>query len=130
MASPTCPSCSKKYAGFGGEDAMKPVVLTCLCIFCKGCALQDEAKAQQPAQTGGGEKKKKKGEKEEYKPTPCMSCGKHCKVPVNDLKLDVATMKGVDGGTPTAATVPLCDICEEDKATTYCMDCLKNKFIL
>lgn len=72
MASPTatCPSCSKKYAGFGGDDARKPVVFTCLCVFCKGCALQEEANAQQqqPAavSSGGkkGKKKEKKGRKE------------------------------------------------------------------
>ena len=105
MASPTsttCPSCCKKYAGFGGDDARKPVVLTCLCRFCKECALQEEAKAQQQQQPSGGDGKKGKGKKKkedevEFKPTPCMSCSKHCAVPVNELKLDVAAMKEVDG---------------------------------
>ena len=117
-ASTTCPSCCKKYAGVSGEDARKPVVLTCLCVFCKGCALQEEAKAQQqqpPAEAAGGKKgkgkkKKKKGEKAEYIPTPCMSCSKHCAVPVNELKLDVAAMKEVDGcgGDKPQHKVPTC----------------------
>eukprot|EP00729_Bicosta_minor_P032775 gene32775-biopygen27576 len=132
MASPTtCPSCCKKYAGVGGEDARKPVVLTCLCRFCKGCALQEEAKAQQqqpPAASGGGGKKgkgkKKKEEKAEYKPTPCMSCSKHCKVPVNELKLDLAAMKEVDGGGgKQQQDVPLCAICASAQATTFCCNC-------
>ena len=137
MASPTsttCPSCCKKYAGFHGEDARKPVVLTCLCRFCKGCALQEEAKAQQqqppPASGGGGKKgkgkkKKKKGEEEKakYTPTPCMSCSKHCTVPVNELKLDVAAMKGADGSKePDNNEMPLCCICSEERATTFCGD--------
>eukprot|EP00729_Bicosta_minor_P008452 gene8452-biopygen18886 len=134
-ASTTCPSCSKKYAGFGGEVARKPVVLTCLCVFCKGCALQEEAKAQQqqpPAEAAGGKKgkgkkKKKKGEKEEYIPTPCMSCSKHCAVPVNELKLDVAAMKEVDSGGANEKTVlPLCSICSEEQATKSCGDCATN----
>eukprot|EP00729_Bicosta_minor_P001623 gene1623-biopygen8932 len=133
----TCPSCCKKYAGVSGEDARKPVVLTCLCVFCKGCALQEEAKAQQqqpPASGGGGgkkgkgkkKKKKKKGEeeKEEYIPTPCMSCSKHCAVPVNELKLDVAAMKEVDGGVGKQKhKVPTCGICEDEQATKFCGDC-------
>eukprot|EP00729_Bicosta_minor_P032632 gene32632-biopygen13541 len=134
--SATCPSCSKKYAGFGGEDAKKPVVYTCLCVFCKACALQEEVKAQQQqppaAASGGGEKKgkgkkkEKKGEEEKagYIPTPCMSCGKHCKVPVNELKLDVATMKEVDSSEgKQPKVVPLCDICEDEAATQFCGAC-------
>eukprot|EP00729_Bicosta_minor_P006287 gene6287-biopygen22854 len=129
MPTNTCPSCSKKYAGVGGEDAKKPVILTCLCRFCKGCALQEEAKAQQqqpaPANGGGkGKEKKKKGEKEEYRPTPCMSCSKNCTVPVNELKLDVAAMKVVDGGGGKQQhKVPTCGICEDEHATQFCKDC-------
>eukprot|EP00729_Bicosta_minor_P032614 gene32614-biopygen22406 len=135
MASPTatCPSCSKKYAGFGGDDARKPVVFTCLCVFCKGCALQEEAKAQQqqPAavSSGGkkGKKKKKKGgkEKAEYIPTPCMSCSKPCTLPVSQLKLDVAAMKevGSGGGGTQQQEVPLCAMCACEQATTFCSDC-------
>eukprot|EP00729_Bicosta_minor_P002160 gene2160-biopygen10887 len=135
MAAPTatCPSCSKKYAGFGGDDARKPVVFTCLCVFCKGCALQEEAKAQQQqpaaASSGGkkGEKKKKKGgkEKAEYTPTPCMSCSKPCTLPVSQLKLNVAAMKGVGsgGGENQQLGVPLCAMCACEQATTFCSDC-------
>eukprot|EP00729_Bicosta_minor_P032634 gene32634-biopygen5720 len=134
----TCPSCSKKYACIGGEEARKPVVLTCLCVFCKACALQEEAKAQQqqPAASGGGgkkgkgKKKKKKGEekKAEYIPTPCMSCGKHCTVPVNELKLDVATMKEADsgGGREQQLEAPLCAMCAGELATKFCSDCAIN----
>ena len=46
----SCPSCEKKYAGVvGGEDdgGRLPVILPCLCVFCKACALAEEAKAQQ-----------------------------------------------------------------------------------
>eukprot|EP00729_Bicosta_minor_P032804 gene32804-biopygen23575 len=131
MSTTTCPSCCKKYAGVSGDDARKPVVLTCLCVFCKGCALQEEAKVQQQQQpaSGGGKKgkgKKKKGGKvkEEYIPTPCMSCSKHCKVPVNELKLDVAAMKEVDGGGGKQQyDVPLCAMCASAQATTFCCNC-------
>eukprot|EP00729_Bicosta_minor_P005574 gene5574-biopygen18820 len=128
----TCPSCCKKYAGFHGDDARKPVVLTCLCRFCKECALQEEAKAQQqqpPAASGGGGKKgkgkKKKGEKEEYRPTPCMSCSKPCAVPVSKLLLDAVVMKAIDGkgGSKEDKEVPLCAFCAEEQATKFCGDC-------
>eukprot|EP00729_Bicosta_minor_P032593 gene32593-biopygen21379 len=132
----SCPSCCKKYAGCSGEDTRKPVVLTCLCVFCKQCALQVEAKAQQqqqPAASGGGgkkgkgKKKKKKEDEVEYKPTPCMSCSKHCAVPVNALKLDVAAMKEVDGGGAHDHTeLPLCAMCASEQATTFCKDCAAN----
>ncbi len=139
MAAPsaTCPSCSKKYAGFGGDDARKPVVFTCLCVFCKGCALQEEAKAQQQqpaaASSGGkkGKKKKKKGgkEKAEYTPTPCMSCSKPCTLPVSQLKMDVAAMLEVGtGGGKQQQEAPLCDACEDEQATRHCGECGKNKF--
>eukprot|EP00729_Bicosta_minor_P016349 gene16349-biopygen14295 len=133
--SSTCPSCSKKYAGVSGEDARKPVVLTCLCRFCKGCALQEEAKAQQqqpPAASGGGgkkgKKKKKKGVKAEYRPTPCMSCSKPCAVPVSELHLDAVLMKEIDGkgGSKEAKEVPLCAFCAEEQATKFCGDCASN----
>eukprot|EP00729_Bicosta_minor_P029637 gene29637-biopygen14666 len=131
--STTCPSCCKKYAGVSGDDVRKPVVLTCLCVFCKGCALQEEAKAQQQQQPGGGGGKKKKGmeEKAEYIPTPCMSCSTHCAVPVNELKLDVAAMKEVDGagGGKQQQMVPLCDICEGEQATKFCGDCKKTPLL-
>eukprot|EP00729_Bicosta_minor_P032707 gene32707-biopygen28511 len=131
----TCPSCCKKYAGFGGDDARKPVVLTCLCRFCKECALQEEAKAQQqqpPAASGGGgkkgKKKKKKGEEEnaEYRPTPCMSCSKPCAVPVSKLHHDAVLMKEVDGngGSKEDKEVPLCAFCAEEQATKFCKDCI------
>eukprot|EP00729_Bicosta_minor_P017349 gene17349-biopygen16219 len=130
----TCPSCCKKYAGFGGDDARKPVVFTCLCRFCKECALQEEAKAQQqqqqpPASGGGGKKgkkKKKKGEKEVYRPTPCMSCSKPCAVPVSKLLLDAVLMKEIDGegGSKDDKEVPLCAFCAEEQATKYCKNCI------
>eukprot|EP00729_Bicosta_minor_P016939 gene16939-biopygen26211 len=126
----TCPSCRKKYAGVGGDDARKPVVFTCLCVFCKGCALQEEAKAQQQQQPGGGGGKKKK-EKAEYIPTPCMRCSRHCAVPVNELKLDVAAMKEVDGagGGKQQQMVPLCDFCESEQVTKFCGDCIKTQLL-
>eukprot|EP00729_Bicosta_minor_P001063 gene1063-biopygen18714 len=141
MAAPTatCPSCSKKYAGFGGDDARKPVVFTCLCVFCKGCALQEEAKAQQQHQPAAassgrkkGEKKKKKEvgkEKAEFTPTPCMSCSKPCTLPVSKLKLDVAAMQEVgSNGGMQQREAPLCDACEDEQATKHCGECGKNKF--
>ena len=124
-----CPSCSKKYAGFDGEDSRKPVVFTCLCVFCKECALEEEAKAQQqhPASaSGGGGKKRgkaKKKKKEVYTPTPCMSCSKPCTLPVCKLKLDVVAMKAVDVGSAQPTAVPICDNCEEEQATKFCGDC-------
>ena len=39
----SCPSCSKKY---GWDDVGVPVILPCLCVFCKECALTAESEAQ------------------------------------------------------------------------------------
>ena len=52
MAQQSCPSCGKKYVGVGGEDARKPVILPCMCVICKGCALAEEAKVQEEAEKG------------------------------------------------------------------------------
>ena len=123
-----CPSCSKKYAGFGGEDALKPVILPCLCRFCKGCALVEEDKAQQQPPAASGGKNGIGKAKEEQTPTPCMICKRLCKTPVDHLLLDAVLMKRVDSGHAAAApAAPLCDMCEEDEATKYCNDCMKNK---
>ena len=62
----SCPSCEKKYAGVVGGDgdgSRLPVILPCLCVFCKACALAEEAKAQQreekeAEEKGGGRQKK------------------------------------------------------------------------
>ena len=127
---PSCPSCSKKYAGVGGEDALLPVILACMCVICKGCALFEEAKAQQqePAAASGGKKKKGKGkQKQEHTPTTCMNCKRMNAMPVKDLQLDIALMKRVDAGhAASAPAVPLCDICEEEKATKYCGECKRG----
>ena len=45
----SCPSCEKRYAAAGGEEASMPLIFTCLCTFCKECALNEEAKAQKYA---------------------------------------------------------------------------------
>eukprot|EP00729_Bicosta_minor_P010909 gene10909-biopygen2342 len=60
-----------------------------------------------------------------------MSCSKHCAVPVNELKLDVAAMKEVDGGGggKQQQTVPLCDFCEGEQATKFCGDCKKAQLL-
>ena len=135
----SCPSCEKKYASVvGGEagDGRLPVILPCLCVFCKECALAEEAKAQQ--QQG---KEKEKGDrriikkrklevKKEYTPTPCMKCQKPSTVPVNEFKLDAALMRQIDSsGSSRSAKrkkAPTCDMCEEDDATKYCNDCART----
>eukprot|EP00729_Bicosta_minor_P014621 gene14621-biopygen24146 len=139
----SCPSCEKKYAGaVGGENdgGRLPVILPCLCVFCKACALAEEAKAQQREEKeaeekgGGRQKKKRKVEikKKEYTPTPCMKCQKPSTVPVAELKLDVVLMRqiasnsgGGGGGSAKRKNAPQCDVCEEEDATKYCGDCSK-----
>eukprot|EP00729_Bicosta_minor_P030939 gene30939-biopygen14705 len=142
----SCPSCEKKYAGAvegdGDDGGRLPVILPCLCVFCKACALAEEAKAQQQEEKeeeekgGGRQKKKRKVEikKKEYMPTPCMKCQKPSTVPVADLKLDVVLMRqiasnsgGGGGGSAKRKKAPQCDVCEEEDATKYCGDCSKHK---
>ena len=74
---------------------------------------------------------KKKGDvngqkKQEHTPTACMNCKRLNKTPVKDLQLDIALMKRVDAGHAAARGVPLC---EEEKATMYCAQCTKTKFL-
>eukprot|EP00729_Bicosta_minor_P014620 gene14620-biopygen24145 len=143
----SCPSCEKKYAGVVGDEndgGRLPVILPCLCVFCKACALAEEAKAQQQEEKaveekGGGRKKKKRKveiKKKEYTPTPCMKCQKPSSVPVADLKLDAALMRqiasnsgggGGGGGSAKRKMAPQCDVCEGGDATKYCNGCSKNK---
>ena len=110
-----CQCCFKPYGGVG-EDARLPAILPCMCRFCKGCLLEEEAKVQQQKEQPSGD---------DYKPTPCMNCKMLCTKPVEDLLLDVATMKAVSAGTAPSATPPPCDRCEEDEenqATRFCKD--------
>eukprot|EP00729_Bicosta_minor_P012546 gene12546-biopygen3295 len=147
----SCPSCEKKYAGVVGGDGdggRLPVILPCLCVFCKACALAEEAKAQQQEEKeegekgGGRQKKKRKVEikKKEYMPTPCMKCQKPSTVPVADLKLHAALMRqiasnsgggGGGGGSAKRKKAPQCDVCEEEgeeeDATKYCNGCSKHR---
>ena len=121
-----------------------PVILPCLCVFCKECALAEEAKAAQQEEKegeekGGGRKKKKRKVeiKKKYTPTPCMKCQKPSTVPVADLKLDAALMRqiassrgsggGGGGGSAKRKKAPQCDMCEGEDATKFCNDCSKNK---
>eukprot|EP00729_Bicosta_minor_P032662 gene32662-biopygen18413 len=142
----SCPSCEKKYASVaGGEDddgKRFPVILPCLCVFCKECALAEEAKAAQEEreeEKGGGRKKKKRKvevqeKKQAYTPTPCMKCQKPSTVPVAELKLDAVLMRqislngsGGGGGSAKRKKAPQCDMCEGEDATKFCGDCAKNK---
>lgn len=127
----SCPSCEKKYAGAVGgvedDGGSLPVILPCLCVFCKACALAEEAKAQRQEEKaveekGGGRKKKKRKveiKKKEYTPTPCMKCQKPSSVPVADLKLDAALMRQIvsnsggcgGGGSAKRKKAPQCDVC-------------------
>eukprot|EP00729_Bicosta_minor_P014311 gene14311-biopygen31132 len=130
----SCPSCEKKYAGVGGgvDDKRLPVILPCLCVFCKECALAEEAKAQQQVESEGQEHEVQQKRKE-YTPTPCMKCQKPSAVPVADLKLDAVLMRqiassdGGDDGSSKLKKAPQCDVCEEEDATKFCGDCTKIK---
>ena len=67
-----------------------PVILPCMCVICKGCALEEEAKAQQQQQPAAGKGKQ--------------------------LLLDVALMKRVgcsDKAADKKEEIPLCGICEK-----------------
>ena len=123
-----CQACGEKY---GLADDRLPVIFPCLCRLCKGCALQEEAKAQhQPLEA---HPKRKGKEPANHRPTPCLTCGKGCAVRVAELLLDVATLQGLDAAhagahAGPAHAPPPCDVCEEDEATMHCGDCAKNKY--
>ena len=139
-----CRACGEKYAD--DPDARRPVIFPCLCRLCKGCALQEEVKAQQQEQPVLREGQRK-GKGKAYspkpsiknatlKPTPCMTCGKLCAVPVAELLVDIALLKGTgcaSGGHAHAAapaqTIPTCEVCEDDSAATFCDDCTKNRLL-
>eukprot|EP00729_Bicosta_minor_P008247 gene8247-biopygen25007 len=125
-----CPSCGKQYEGEGGPGGRLPVIFPCLCKFCKACALQEEEAAQQQQQPAaakkGKGKKKKKKKGDEQKPTPCLNCKMPCAIPVSNLTLDEALLNVIAGAG--SKTAPVCDVCDEEKATKHCGDCKKNQF--
>eukprot|EP00729_Bicosta_minor_P007076 gene7076-biopygen14962 len=131
----SCPSCEKKYAGAVGDDddaSRLPVILPCLCVFCKECALAEEAKAQQQEdkeEEKGESLEKGEKEKKKYTPTPCMKCQKPSTVPVAELKLDAALMRQIASSRGGGAYKAQCDVCEGDDATTFCNDCTKNRLL-
>ena len=72
-----------------------PLIFPCLCSFCRECALNEEAKAQQQQQhvdaaSAGatdkdGRPTKKRAVTNEDTPTPCMNCGQLSTIPVAEL---------------------------------------------
>ena len=119
-----CQCCNKPYEGAGGKDARQAVIFPCICRLCKGCAREEEAKVQQQQKEqsekklkGKGKGKAKKEKEKKYTPTPCINCKRLCDTPVAELLLDTVMMRKVADGA--AAAVPLCDNCEEAKATKY-----------
>ena len=92
-----------------------PVVFPCLFKFCKVCALNQEAEAQQQQKGGKQKKKGKKGKGKKVKanqPTPCLVCGALCDTPVAELPLDVALLNVLEAAT--ALVIPPCDVCDEE----------------
>ena len=123
----SCPSCDKPYAGAGGADDRKAVILPCICRICKGCARTAEAGAQQQQQTKTGKGKGKGKEPMEYIPTPCINCKTLSTTPVNELLLDMVVMRAASGGA-AEQSVPPCDVCEGE-ATKFCAQCAKTPFL-
>eukprot|EP00729_Bicosta_minor_P006328 gene6328-biopygen25914 len=122
---PSCQTCSKPFEPVGGDPARLPLVLDCMCVFCRGCAGQHEAEHNSRTDSGG------RGEG--VGGIPCLWCKKLRTTPLADLlpslpHIDAAVAKAANASKSTPAPPPTCDICEEDEATKHCGDCLKNKF--
>eukprot|EP00729_Bicosta_minor_P018595 gene18595-biopygen29334 len=122
---PSCQTCGKQYEPVGGDPARLPLVLDCMCVFCRGCAGQHEAEHNSSTDSGGGG--------EGVGGIPCLWCKKLRTTPLADLlpslpNIDAAVAGAARSSNPTPIPAPLCDICEEEDATKYCGDCLKNKF--
>ena len=108
MADTHC-SCGKRW---GKSPASEPVVLDCLCVFCRGCV------------SAFHQKQKKEG-----CAARCTRCGHTRTTPTASLFTSlphVATLTRRDVGAGTVAT-PLCDNCEEEQASSYCNDCRKRQ---
>eukprot|EP00729_Bicosta_minor_P018649 gene18649-biopygen24253 len=122
---PSCQTCSKPFEPVGGDPARLPLVLDCMCVFCRGCAGQHEAEHNSSTDNGGGG--------EGVGGIPCLRCKKLRTTPLADLlpslpHIDAAVAKAANASKSTPAPPPTCDLCENDEATKYCGDCLKNKF--
>lgn len=50
-ASTACQTCGERFEPEGGEPARVPLVLDCMCVFCRGCAVEHEAEYMS---AGGG----------------------------------------------------------------------------
>jgi len=92
----TCGSCDKKLAGVYGEEMRMPLISPCICTFCKGCLLVEEANAQQ--QQGEGDAPGVG----HYTHTPCMYCGYASDTPVAELKRNIGLMKRIDANAAAA----------------------------
>ena len=104
MADTHC-SCGKRW---GKSPASEPVVLDCLCVFCRGCVSAFDQK---------------------QKKARCTRCGHTRTTPTASLFTSlphVATLTRRDVGAGTVAT-PLCENCEEEQASSYCNDYRKRQ---
>lgn len=121
---PSCQTCGKQFEPVGGDPARLPLVLDCMCVFCRGCAVQHEA--EHLSSTDSKEGAKMWG-------IPCLRCKKLRTTPLTDLlpslpNIDAAVAEAARSSKPVPTPAPACDICEGDEATRYCGDCLKITF--
>eukprot|EP00729_Bicosta_minor_P024778 gene24778-biopygen1726 len=120
---PSCQTCGKQFQPVGGDPDRLPLVFDCMCVFCRGCAVQHEAEHVGSSSTNSS------GEDEGgSQRIPCLRCKKVRTTPLAELlpslpHVDAASAGGARSSNPPPITPPTCDVCEEEDATKHCGDC-------
>jgi hypothetical protein len=94
-----CPACNEMF----DLESHTPLVMPCLHSICKLCATEQERESE--TKTGFG----------------CFDCKIPTQTATRDLQLDYITVGRLKTAAPP--TIPSCQICAEETATTHCVDC-------
>lgn len=108
----SCPTCGKRFEGPDGAFARVPLVLNCLCVFCRGCAEEHE-------------KSMNSGITE----VACISCSRISTGPLTALLPSLPHIEAAAASSHQAARhLPIlsCDVCEDEDATKYCSHCIQR----
>eukprot|EP00729_Bicosta_minor_P001906 gene1905-biopygen20735 len=127
MITPTCQTCGKQFEPVDGDPARLPLVFDCMCVFCRGCAVQHEAEHISSMDSCGG------GEGVEG--IPCLRCKKLRTTRLADLLPSLPHIAAAAASATRLAPLapipaPACDNCEDAAATQFCKDCHSVQQIL
>lgn len=129
---PVCDACGERFEPSGTRT---PLLLDCMCVFCRGCVAAHEAAQPKAATDGGGEALLDAHLKLGKTNISCHSCGCARTTPLLKLLPSLphiqaaASIAGRDAAGVMGRPAPPCDVCGE-LSTKYCESCPNEEPLL